>query len=338
MTQNDDDDNESLPVQGSGELLKRGEKFSSTNAFLRFVGLPGKQGRKAAKRSRGEADQSDGEKSVPEKIAKENSPELQNHAEPEEKDTKGKSINISKLRAVLSNDEDKSPSTADPNSLAVKANMKLSASRFRFINEQLYSQRSKESLKLFSADPSLFPVYHRGFRLQTKQWPLDPLDRVIADCRKLDKQTTIADFGCGEARLAESLPDHQVHSFDLVAANQRVTACDMAATPLQDATIDLAVFCLALMGTNIKDFIFEAARVLKVGGKLKIGELESRFQGEENSVENFVKKLEKYGLDLSDKDLEQNYFYFLEFKKTRNVLKKKKLPEIFLKACVYKKR
>jgi hypothetical protein len=37
----------------------------------------------------------------------------------------------------------------------------------------------------------------------------------------------IADFGCGEARLAASV-NNRVHSFDLVAQNERVIAADMA--------------------------------------------------------------------------------------------------------------
>lgn len=33
--------------------------------------------------------------------------------------------------------------------------------------------------------------------------------------------------------------------------------------PLNDASVDLAVFCLSLMGTNLADFLAEANRVLK---------------------------------------------------------------------------
>ena len=37
----------------------------------------------------------------------------------------------------------------------------------------------------------------------------------------------VADLGCGEAKLARTVKQ-RVHSFDLVAANDSVTACDMA--------------------------------------------------------------------------------------------------------------
>ncbi|MEE6527664.1 hypothetical protein FKM82_029211, partial [Ascaphus truei] len=74
----------------------------------------------------------------------------------------------------------------------------------------------------------------------------------------------VADFGCGDAQLARSVRN-QVHSFDLVALNDQVTACDMAKVPLLDETVDVAVFCLSLMGKNIVEFLQEANRVLKLG-------------------------------------------------------------------------
>lgn len=50
----------------------------------------------------------------------------------------------------------------------------------------------------------------------------------------------VADFGCGEARLAQTIPNH-VHSFDLVAANDKVTACDMAKVPLTPKAVDVVL-------------------------------------------------------------------------------------------------
>ena len=62
-----------------------------------------------------------------------------------------------------------------------------------------------------------------------------------------------------------------MHSFDLVAANERVVACDMASVPLPDGCVDVAVFCLSLMGTNLADYLREAKRVLRPSGILKVG-------------------------------------------------------------------
>jgi ribosomal RNA-processing protein 8 len=47
-----------------------------------------------------------------------------------------------------------------------------------------------------------------------------------------------------------------------------------------------------------------------------------------------------YGFVNTWKDLSNNLFYFLDFKKTKDVSRKdiNKLPELTLKSCLYKKR
>ena len=139
----------------------------------------------------------------------------------------------------------------------------------------------------------------------------------------------------GEA--GEERPQHraQLRPRGRQRARHRGRHC---AHPLEAASVDVVVFCLSLMGTNIRDFVFEAARILKVGGTLKIAELESRFQGEDLSVESFIQNVEKFGFKNSWKDLKKDFFYFIDFTKTSEVKKKKKLPDLALKACLYKKR
>jgi len=339
---------------GGGHLLGLGERFSSHEAFLRFIGLPGK-GKRGNKRSRSEVEENTEEHDETEHDGAENDAfndecdvkegSASPPPVPPPRKKRKEGLDISKLREVLA--KDPSPKVTQPimqsdrklkKTLAEEAKMKLSASRFRYLNEQLYSQPGNASAKLFKSDPTLFSSYHQGYQHQAAQWPLDPLNTIIADCLRLDDKAVIADFGCGEARLARSV-ENKVHSFDLVAANETVTACDMANVPLEDSTVDVAVFCLALMGTNTRDFLFEATRVLKVGGTLKIAELESRFQGEACSIDKFIESVEKFGFKNSWKDLKKDFFYFLDFKKVQGGKKKKgKLPEIELKPCLYKKR
>lgn len=62
---------------------------------------------------------------------------------------------------------------------------RLKASRFRFINEQLYTQSGDEAIKVFNEDDSAFSTYHEGYRIQVKQWPINPLDRIIKSIKKL---------------------------------------------------------------------------------------------------------------------------------------------------------
>ena len=211
---------------------------------------------------------------------------------------------------------------------------RLTSSRFRELNEELYTQSSQDSFKLFTDHPELFDQYHVGFRKQVKEWPVNPVDVIykkIVNTWKKDvhgiqnddrgnkkkckrdsgEKVVVADFGCGDAKLGERLLSLQVgsdgqltnqsstkenngkhwdddkksscpfvvYSFDLVSGgNPLVTPADMSNVPLSDESVDVGVYCLALMGTNVADFVRESWRVLKFNGVLRVAEVRSRFE------------------------------------------------------------
>ena len=106
---------------------------------------------------------------------------------------------------------------------------------------------------------------------------------------------TIGDFGCGEAKLAEAVSDrHTVYSFDHIAVNDKVIACNMAHVPLEDEALDVAIFSLSLMGSNFTDYLREAYRTLKLDGQLHIIEATSRF----SDLRQFQNELEALGFDV----------------------------------------
>ena len=219
-------------------------------------------------------------------------------------------------------------------SLQSKMASKMEGARFRWINEQLYTTTGKEAKQMFDQDPALFDVYHSGFATQVSKWPLNPLDKIIMYVQSLPLDFVIADFGCGRAELAQNV-SQTVHSFDLVAANGCVTACDMAHVPLAKSSVDVAVFCLSLMGSNTSDFIREARRVLKKGGLLKICEIASRLK----SIDDFVTNVEQFGFKLIKMDTLGKMFIDFEF---REEYKKREsattVPTIHLNPCIYKRR
>ena len=51
----------------------------------------------------------------------------------------------------------------------------------------------------------------------------------------------------------------------------------IADVPIDDGVLDVAVFCLSLMGSNFTDYLKEAHRTLKLDGRLHIYEATSRF-------------------------------------------------------------
>lgn len=197
--------------------------------------------------------------------------------------------------------------------LQQKMRAKLSSARFRHINEILYTTPSAASHSLFASQPEMYSEYHVGFRQQVQVWPENPVDvfiRTLQDRSKIkferghnkkwnnaekgllplprdreDGVCTVADLGCGDAKIAGTI-NHQkprgkgkvlVLSYDLQASTPDVTVADIAHLPLEAESVDIAVFCLALMGTNFLEFVEEAFRILRWRGELWIAEIKSRF-------------------------------------------------------------
>ncbi|KAI5283762.1 25S rRNA (adenine645-N1)-methyltransferase, partial [Ascosphaera aggregata] len=189
---------------------------------------------------------------------------------------------------------------------------KLLAARFRYLNEQLYTTPSSEAYKLFTENPDFFNEYHAGFTRQVQElWPSNPVDwyiqsikaRAAVRSQPRDKKNsanksgiealprrpngmcTIADMGCGDAKVAHSLVSQgkkmklNFYSFDLQSPDSLVTKADIANLPLADGSCDVAIFCLSLMGTNWISFVEEAWRVLRSDGKGEcwVSEVKSRF-------------------------------------------------------------
>ncbi|KAI5463318.1 methyltransferase-domain-containing protein [Mariannaea sp. PMI_226] len=182
---------------------------------------------------------------------------------------------------------------APPKLTPLQASMreKLISARFRHLNETLYTRPSEEAFGLFKESPEMFDEYHEGFRRQVKVWPENPVDSFLNDIRtrgrtvlpRTTQECTIADLGCGDARIAEALQAEgkkmrvTVKSFDLQSPSPLVTKADISNLPLEDGSINVAIFCLALMGTNWVDFIEEAYRILHWKGELWVAEIKSRF-------------------------------------------------------------
>ena len=232
-----------------------------------------------------------------------------------------------------------SKSTTQLTPLQQSMRQKLISARFRHLNQALYTTPSTTSLQLFADNPEMFHEYHEGFRRQVEVWPENPVEGYISqilargaqrNSSKLSSQDTprtqessvqplprtegtthIADLGCGDAALSLALQPHlaklhlKIHSFDLQTnTNPLITLADISSLPLPANSIDVAIFCLALMGTNWIDFVEEAFRILRWKGELWVAEIKSRFSrsAKQNRVEHSVGKRMK-GNGKEDKKL-----------------------------------
>jgi len=147
-----------------------------------------------------------------------------------------------------------------------------------------------------------------------EHWEVVPFE---AEIRWLQKREgyEVGDFGCGEALIAKAVSDrHRVHSFDHVAIDETVTACDIAAVPLDDECLDVAIFCLALMGANSTDYLREAHRCLAVDKELHIWE-PAKYFGDDPDA--FREDLRRLGFDVWPP---QKQGLFIYFRATKNAL------------------
>lgn len=221
-----------------------------------------------------------------------------------------------------------------------KMRAKLSGGHFRMINEKLYTCTGSEALDYFKEDPALFNVYHTGYQEQMSHWPEQPVNIIIKWLKDRSPSLLVADFGCGDARLARNVKN-KVFCFDLVSNDPSVIACDMSNTPLDTSSIDVAVFCLSLMGTDFASYLREAHRVLKKSGWLLIAEVKSRFDPNNGGADpdKFSKAICELGFSSISKDFSNKMFILLYFKKKEKQNSKRgeiEWPE--LKPCLYKRR
>ncbi|UYV65760.1 K02A2.6-like [Cordylochernes scorpioides] len=255
------------------------------------------------------------------------------------KQNKNSKFNQDLLVKVLNKAEDmtpkvlRAPSHLPPNlqELYESSLRKLEVGKFRYLNEDLATS-VEENKQNF--DFHTFQEYHKGFSEQAAKWEVNPIDKIIKILNSRSGNQVIADFGCGDAKIAHRFPKRTVHSFDLHALNDKVTACNMVDVPLTKKSVDIAVYCLALMPTSVTDHILEACRVLKTGGLLIIAELTSRLE-----KQNFVTKMKKYGFQLEKKEAISKIFTLLRFTKTQGKAPPKEaLPDLTLLPFMYKKR
>jgi ribosomal RNA-processing protein 8 len=121
----------------------------------------------------------------------------------------------------------------------------------------------------------------------------------------------IGDFGCGEAKIMETIGENRVYSFDHIAINDKVTACDMKSVDLPDDALDIAVFSLSLMGRNWPEYIVEAKRCLATNGYLLIAETTKSLNRRLSKLRQIIKEL---GFEIY-KDEEKGDFTFIESRK-----------------------
>lgn len=209
-------------------------------------------------------------------------------------------------------------------SVAEELERKLGGAKFRVMNEKMYKK------KALTAEEA--QKYHEYYMEQARKWPQNPRDVVVAKLNENPDRGAIADIGCGGASIGRIFPN--VTSYDRYPMDGSVVLADLEAIPAGDKAFDTAVHVLSIMQGYISKVIMETNRILRTGGLWYIAEVRSRI----TNVHAFINRLERFGFKLSSVDVSNTHFCIIVLKKTGDCHFEKKIPEVRLKPCLYKRR
>lgn len=156
---------------------------------------------------------------------------------------------------------------------------------------QLYkTMRSDTLFQHFQDHPTAWPDYHTISESNEASFPEEsiPRNQVI---RELDKMRSkrpkrIVDMGCGKALISKHFqgdPRFTFINIDHVAVDETVQVGDISKLPLEEDSVEICILSLALWGSNCKEYIREAHRVLETNGILYLIEPTKRWTEKEPS-------------------------------------------------------
>jgi ubiquinone/menaquinone biosynthesis C-methylase UbiE len=153
------------------------------------------------------------------------------------------------------------------------------------ILHQRYKTLSSNNLhNEFKNDEKLWINYHKIAEENEKTFPENeiPKNKIIEELEKIKTKRTkkIVDMGCGKAFISKHFENDirfEFINYDHISINDKIISCDISKLPLEDDSIEICILCLSMWGSNCKEYIKEAERVLESNGKLYIIEPTKRW-------------------------------------------------------------
>jgi ubiquinone/menaquinone biosynthesis C-methylase UbiE len=181
---------------------------------------------------------------------------------------------------------------------------------------QRYKTLKSDNLHIeFNEHPELWSKYHEISEENEKSFPEDeiPRNKIIQELLKIKTKRTklVVDMGCGKGQIAEYFKTDkrlQFINYDHVSSNDTIISCDISNTPLEEDAVEICILSLAMWGSNCKEYVKEANRILESGGKLYIIEPTKRWS-EQDENKNIIQ--EKEGSKMKSL-LEENGFQIVE--------------------------
>jgi superfamily II DNA or RNA helicase len=183
------------------------------------------------------------------------------------------------------------------------------------LHKEFKTLKSENLNKKFSEGPESWYNYHDISEENEKSFPEHeiPRNRVIQELLKIKTKRTklVVDMGCGKGQISKYFQNDkrfQFINYDHISSNDTIISCDISNTPLEDNAVEICILSLAMWGSNCKEYIKEANRILESNGKLYIIEPTKRWS-EQDENKNIIEG--KEGIKLKD-ELEKNGFKIVE--------------------------
>jgi hypothetical protein len=188
-----------------------------------------------------------------------------------------------------------------------------------------YKTKNSQNLNTyFKEHPRKWNEYHKISKENEGSFIEEeiPRNKMIMYLENLPgkKHKVVADLGCGFAEINQHFKDNSrftFHNFDHISTNDYVISRDIKNTGLDDYSVDNAILSLAMWGSNCKEYLKEAHRILDTGGTLLIAEAYKRWNKEldeqGNPINRLVKLLEENNFTIIENI--ENKFMFIECRK-----------------------
>ena len=191
-------------------------------------------------------------------------------------------------------------------------------SNYQEISKKLSIQNSNTTHEMFKTNQTLWYDYHdsRDFSFQgydnQQEIPINKIINYLT--KKTSRKLTILDLGCGRNIIKstfKNFPSLNIIGYDHVSFNDSIE-CDISKLPNENESVDICVFSQSLMGSNWKEYLEEAIRVLRYNGEIIISESVERY----DIIKKFVVSKGLF-LKIDDYDASNRWFYLHIFNDTK---------------------
>ena len=193
-------------------------------------------------------------------------------------------------------------------------------SEISVLHQKYKTMKSSNLQSEFRVNPEKWHHYHQISEENEKSYPEEdiPRNRIIQELSKIKTKRTkmVIDMGCGKAHIGEYFASDkrfQFINYDHIACNPSVTTCDISCLPLDEDSVEICILSLAMWGSNCKEYIQEANRILESNGKLYIIEATKRWSEQDDQGNILPEKeacklkalLEENGFQIVEKSIEK---------------------------------